>query len=250
MELFIKILLFALIPVGTMLAGGFSGIFFTVGHKFRSIILHFAAGIVFSVVAVELLPDIVENAQILDVSIGFAAGILVLMSIKHFFHATEHKETHAGETTSAKTGTIPVAMLAGIGIDIFIDGILIGTGFAAGENEGILLTVALAIEIFSLGLAVAVQLKQDNIKKSTVYLVIISLPMLILVGASIGAFLLSYLSPDAMEILLSFGLAALLFLVTEELLIEAHEDEKSDTPLVSATFFVGFLLFLILGMLA
>lgn len=31
----------------------------------------------------------------------------------------------------------------------------------------------------------------------------------------------------------------LLYLVTEELLVEAHE--KPDTPLISATFFVGFL---------
>ncbi len=38
---------------------------------------------------------------------------------------------------------------------------------------------------------------------------------------------------------LSFGLIALLYLVTEELLVEAHE--KPDSPLISAMFFVGFL---------
>jgi ZIP family zinc transporter len=47
---------------------------------------------------------------------------------------------------------------------------------------------------------------------------------------------------------LSFGLAALLFLVTEELLIEAHEE--TETPLLTLSFFVGFLLFLLLGMVA
>ena len=38
---------------------------------------------------------------------------------------------------------------------------------------------------------------------------------------------------------LSFGLMALLYLVTEELLVEAHE--KPDTPRISAMFFIGFL---------
>lgn len=52
----------------------------------------------------------------------------------------------------------------------------------------------------------------------------------------------------ALEIALSFGLAALLFLVTEELLVEAHEVQE--TPLSTATFFAGFLLFLMLGMVA
>jgi len=46
--------------------------------------------------------------------------------------------------------------------------------------------------------------------------------------------------------LLSFGCAALLFLVTEELLIEAHE--SADNALTTAMFFLGFLIFLLLGM--
>ncbi|MFX5622654.1 transporter, partial [Acinetobacter baumannii] len=36
-----------------------------------------------------------------------------------------------------------------------------------------------------------------------------------------------------------FGLMALLYLVTEELLVEAHE--KPDSPFISAMFFAGFL---------
>jgi ZIP family zinc transporter len=47
--------------------------------------------------------------------------------------------------------------------------------------------------------------------------------------------------------LLSFGSAALLFLVTEELLIEAHE--SANTAVTTTMFFVGFLIFELLGML-
>ena len=39
---------------------------------------------------------------------------------------------------------------------------------------------------------------------------------------------------------------ALLFLVTEELLVEAHETAQA--PVLTGAFFAGFLLFLILGM--
>ena len=48
-----------------------------------------------------------------------------------------------------------------------------------------------------------------------------------------------------MEGVLSFGLAALLFLVTEELLKEAHEEPG--TLVGTAVFFVGFLIFLVVG---
>jgi ZIP family zinc transporter len=45
--------------------------------------------------------------------------------------------------------------------------------------------------------------------------------------------------------ILGFGVASLLYLVTEELLVEAHEEP--DTPLIAATFFVGFLLPLVMA---
>lgn len=49
-----------------------------------------------------------------------------------------------------------------------------------------------------------------------------------------------------MEVVLSFGAAALLYLVTAELLREAHEERESTSA--TAMFFVGFLVFLVVGM--
>lgn len=47
--------------------------------------------------------------------------------------------------------------------------------------------------------------------------------------------------------MLSFATVALLYLVTEELLTEAHE--QPDTPLLTTMFFVGFLSLLLLSMI-
>jgi ZIP family zinc transporter len=41
----------------------------------------------------------------------------------------------------------------------------------------------------------------------------------------------------------AFELVALLYLVTEELLVKAHE--TADTPLITAVFFVGFFLLIL-----
>jgi hypothetical protein len=46
-------------------------------------------------------------------------------------------------------------MLAGTAIDLVVDGLMIGIGFAAGAKEGRLLAIALGVELISLGLAVA-----------------------------------------------------------------------------------------------
>jgi len=66
------------------------------------------------------------------------------------------------------------------------------------------------------------------------------------VGAGVGITVLKGASDNVMELVLSFGLAALLFLVTEELLTEAHEGPES--PWLTSSFFLGFLVFLLLGM--
>lgn len=56
------------------------------------------------------------------------------------------------------------------------------------------------------------------------------------------------LSGGALELVLSFGAAALLYLVTEELLVEAHE--VPETPLTTAMFFLGFLVLLVIEIIA
>lgn len=55
-----------------------------------------------------------------------------------------------------------------------------------------------------------------------------------------GALLLDGASTTLLAAVLAFGAAALLYLVTEELLVEAHEGEE--TPLLTAMFFLGFIL--------
>ena len=42
-----------------------------------------------------------------------------------------------------------------VGIDILIDGLVLGIGFAAGAKQGLLLTGALTLEVLFLGLALA-----------------------------------------------------------------------------------------------
>ena len=241
-NIFLKIILFSLIPASSIIIGFAIAAFYPPSSKVRSVILHFAAGIVFSVVAVELLPDIRESTTVWELGIGFSLGVMLMLGLKQFMHHSEEKN----ESTHNEGG-YPTTMIIGIGIDIFVDGILIGIGFAAGQTEGIMLTSALAIEIFVLGLAISSEMGQRKIERHIKIKTILFLATVIVIGASIGAVMLSVLSVQVLHIVLSFALAALLYLVTEELLVESHKEP--DSPLISSTFFFFFLLFLIIGML-
>lgn len=235
------VMTYALLPVAATVAGATVAAFRPPGPAVRSYIQHFAAGVVFSVVAVELLPDVVREHAPVQVVIGFALGVAAMLGVRS---ATANVEEGAERARSK----LPLALLVAVGVDVLVDGLLIGVGFAAGAKEGKLLTLALTVELLSLGLAVCATLGKANTARAKAITTTSLLSLLIVGGAAAGATILSAASEKTMEVVLSFGLAALLFLVTEELLVEAHEEPE--TPLTTATFFAGFLLFLVLGMVA
>lgn len=119
-------------------------------------------------------------------------------------------------------------------------------GFAAGARIGILLALAEAAEQLSVALALAGELRTAGMSRGRVVGTITALGSLVCVTAVAGATVLSRLPAGAMEVVLSFGAAALLYLVTEELLREAHEERSSTGG--TAMIFVGFLLILVIGM--
>jgi ZIP family zinc transporter len=249
-KLITEILLFSVVPLITMFMGGFFGATFNVKNRARSSFLHLAAGVVFAVVAIELLPDIVEKQNVVTVAIGFFAGLAIMLIIKHYTRKSEkkHKEIISTERIEKENIKIlPWGLLVGIAIDIILDGILLGVGFSAGKSEGILLCVALSLEVLALGLVVSTELKKEMFKKRLILFITLVLSFSIVVGALIGSILLNLISNNILDGVLAFGLAALMYLVTEELLVEAHED--IDTPFSTAIFFVGFFIFLMIALI-
>jgi ZIP family zinc transporter len=111
---------------------------------------------------------------------------------------------------------------------------------------GILLALAEAAEQLSVGLALAGELRKNRMQSARILLLVSALGSLVFLSAVLGATLLRGLRGGAMEVVLSFGAAALLYLVTQELLREAHEERE--TTMGTAMFFVGFLAFLVIGM--
>lgn len=239
---FLRIVAFSLVPAVALLVGGAAALLWRPSAAARSALLHFAAGVVFSVVAVELLPDIVKEHLPLEVALGFGGGVATMLGMRSWTEGIEKRGRPSGEAQTV----LPLGLLLGIAIDLALDGLLLGIGFAAGAKAGALLALALAGEVLALGLTTSTELRGRELPVRRIAAILGGLALTFLVGTALGAWLLRGLSAEWLELVLSFGLAALLFLVTEELLTEAHEGDE--TPLLTLAFFGGFLLFLLLGM--
>lgn len=219
--------LFTLIPAGAAIAGAAIAVVSRPGQVVVSAIRHFAAGVVFAAAAGEILPDLKHEGSAFPVVIGGAAGVAVMLLVKQLENWVEG----------------PIGLLATVGIDILIDGLVLGVGFAAGAKAGLLLTIALTIEVLFLGLTVANELGELATSKVKIVAFTAVLVVLLPIGALLGAPISTLPSPVVTGFF-AFGLVALLYLVTEELLVEAHT--TPDRPWVTAMFFAGFLLLLLL----
>lgn len=235
----LNVLSFAAIPAVAVVIGGVLASVRPPGAATRSAVQHFAGGIVFAALATELLPDVMHRRLPLQTVIGFALGVVVMLMLKAF---TEKKS----EGADSLRAELPKTLLIALGVDIALDGLLIGVGFTAGEKQGLLLTIALTLEVLFLGVSASAALSGSGATRSMIALITAGLGGLLLMGAGLGAAVLSGASSGTVDVVMSFGIAALLYLVVEELMVEAHEGPES--PWLCATFFVGFLALLVVEM--
>ncbi len=226
------ILTYTLIPIVVTIIGGTIAAYRTPGEKTRITVQHFAAGVVFAAVALELLPELVTNLRILPLIIGFSSGVALMLVVRWGAEKFEGKQGSGGLVIAA-------------GVDVFIDGLLMGVSFDVGLKTGIIITIALSIELLFLALSVASSLAKEGKSKSRIILTTIILSLLVLIGAAIGGSVLEGIHGSALEGIIAFAVAALLYLVTEELLVEAHKGGQ-DSAFSTTMFFVGFLIVMIL----
>lgn len=221
------------IPALVALGGGVLASVWKPTHQTRSLIQHFAAGVVLAALAVELLPEIGrEHAPGLVLAGAFALGSLFMYGLKLWTLRLEHQAAQSGETNGLSTG-----LLLATFIDVAVDGFIIGAGFAAGGETGTILALGLSVELLFLGLA----LTSEATAGWRIIVISGALGGTVLGCALIGNLLLAGASHAVIGGALAFSAAALLYLVTEELLIEAHTVEEK--PVSTLVLFGGFLAF-------
>jgi len=234
----VQALSYTALAVVAALVGGVIAIYYPPGPQMESNIQHFAAGVVIAAVAAELLPNIHDRAPRVVV-LGFAIGVATMLGI-HRLSKTIEKRDIGGQFAGA------AGLLITVSIDMLIDGVLIGVTFLDNPDTGVIIAVALAIEVLFLGVAGVIALPRDigvvmKLAVPTVF------GLLLASGVTGGVLALDGVTGAPIAIILAFGSAALLYLVTEELLVKAGK--VPETPVSTTLFFVGFLAIFLLDML-
>lgn len=221
MQDFMLVLLFAALPAAGNLLGGLAAEFFEISDKALSRALHLAAGIVLAVVGLELMPEALAGDPPWIPVLAFAMGGAAFIGLERLLTAL------ARRIRSGSRAQGPLAIFTGVSLDLFSDGVMIGTATLVNPSLGFLLALGQVPADVPEGFAAAATLRRANIGRGRRILLSLSFSFPILLGAVLGYFVLRG-APDIVTLsVLALTGGILTSVVIEEMISEAHEGQES-----------------------
>jgi ZIP family zinc transporter len=221
-----------ILPALALMGGGALGSRFHPGHRLRGMIAHLVGGLVLGTAAADLMPAASRSGHPLALALGFCLGFSLLLVINAVLKEPELPSD--GE----RARPLAILLLPFL-VDSLIDGLVVGISSEATSN-GWIIPIAVALEMGLAALGVGTLLGRGAGRwRSSLAGVVMGLAYLC--GLGVSQWLGDWLRGSALTGLLAFGTAALIYLVVEEVMKEAHADGEDDSGVVNLAFFIGLL---------
>lgn len=201
--------------------------------------LHAAAGIVIAVVSIEILPEALARISPWIIALAFALGGLAYIVIESVVEGLQKKRQ--GDT---KTGMWMIYVA--VSMDLFSDGILIGTGSVVSTSMAVVLALGQVLADVPEGYSTIANMKGKGIPRSRrmLFSAAFAIPVL---GAAVIAYYLLRNQSEAWQFgVLTFTAGLLTVAAVEDMLTEAHDSDE-DTRWSLVAFIGGFVLFVMVS---
>lgn len=246
------IIAIGLVFPGLMTALGAVPVFFTknVSQKLLDVMLGFAAGIMLSATCFSLVMPSIEYGggdfkAVMITSAGIVLGAFIIDMIDKF-SPHEHLIDKRREGVSSSLSQIWLFIIA-ITIHNFPEGMATGVGFGT-ENIGDGLALALGIGIQNMpeGLAVALSLMREKYSVRYAFTVAALTGLVEPVGAVLGFGLVNIFRP-VLPVVLASAAGAMLFVICDEIIPETHSKGYEREATYGIIF--GFVIMMVLDIL-
>ena len=224
----------ALPAVGNVVGGALAEVV-RVSERALSLALHLAAGIVLAVVGLELMPEALAGDPPWVPLVAFVAGGALFIGLDRVIGYVQGRL--GGDDRQAGA----LAIFSGVSIDLFSDGVMIGTATVLNPALGLLLALGQVPADIPEGFAAIATLRRAGVRRRTRLLLAAAFAIPILLGATIGYFALRQAPELATLAVLALTGGALTTVVIEEMVSEAHEGDTSKLGPIFLT--AGFAIF-------
>lgn len=235
MEEFLKVLGFTAFPALGNFGGGLLAEVFRISQKTLSLALHAAAGVILAVIGLELIPQALDTSTPWLTLLAFIAGGIFFIFLDGMIHVVQ------GRMGNTERDNGPWAIFAGVAIDLFSDGLMIGTGSTLSLDLGLLLALGQVSADIPEGFATIAAFKNRGVPRSRRLLLSAAFALPLLIGASLGYWVMRDLAEIWKLVVLAFTAGILLTVVIEEMITEAHRE--ADARFAALFLVGGFALF-------
>ncbi|SHF60074.1 MULTISPECIES: ZIP family metal transporter [Halomonadaceae] len=232
----------ALLPALGNFSGGLAAeVSLTTGRRLNYA-LHGAAGLVIAVVAVEIMPRVLEGLSAWLIALAFALGGIAYVGLEKLVEIIQKRQDRQGENGQSSVWMIYIA----VSIDLFSDGLLVGAGSAVAPSVAIILAAGQVLADFPEGFAAIANMKDKGVRRSKRLLLSASFAIPVL-SAAIFAYFVLRNQPEAFKLAaLTFTSGLLTVAAIEDMVSEAHESGE-DTHVSPLAFIGGFVLFVLVS---
>ncbi len=227
----LRVMLLALLPVAGNFAGALLAEALPGSESWRNRALHAAAGVVFAVVAVEIMPEALEVLSGWAIALAFVTGGGVYLVAQSLI------------ARRARGGATRMWMIyLAVATDLFGDGLLIGSGTAVAASLGLVLAIGQVLADVPEGAASAITFEANGVPRGRRILLSASFVLPALLGAAVSYLTLRNRSEGAQLAALVATAGLFSVAVFEDMITEAHEAAE-DTHASTAFLLVGFAAF-------
>jgi ZIP family zinc transporter len=232
---FAVVMALAALPALANFVGGGLAEVFRISARGLSLALHLAAGIVLAVVGLELMPEALNSSAPWVPLLAFVAGGAVFIGLDRLVGCAQARMGGSDDQKGA------LGIFGGVSMDLFSDGVMIGTGTVINPALGLLLALGQMPADVPEGFAAVATMRNAGIKRRTRLLLTAAFAIPIFLGAGLGYLALRQ-APEVVTLsVLALTGGALAAVVVEEMVSEAHEGDTSRLGPIFLT--AGFALF-------
>lgn len=240
MDEYLLVLGLAALPALGNFLGGLGAEVLQVSSRGLSLALHAAAGIILAVVGLELMPEALDSSAPWVPILAFVGGGLFFLGLDKTLGYVQ-----ARFSGSAKKG--PWAVFSGVSLDLFSDGVMIGTGTVLSPALGLLLAAGQVPADAPEGFAAVATLRRAGVSRARRLTLAAAFAIPIFVGATLGYFALRG-APELVTVsVLALTGGALTSVVIEEILPEAHSGDDDEPRSATLALVGGFALFAVIS---
>jgi ZIP family zinc transporter len=215
MHVFETALLFALFPIAGIAGGGLLAEWIPLSRETLSYALHAAAGVLFAVVGLELMPQALSGKTPWIPIVAFALGGVFFVAMDRVTDAVERR-TGEGQPST------PWMLYIGITIDLLSDGIMLGAGAGASRHLAFLLAISQLPANVPAVFAVGSTLRGLDMPRRARLTFDAALVLPVLIGTAAGYWAVGGRAHTVTFSVLAFTAGVLTTVVVEEMIPRAH----------------------------